>query len=394
MRSAAAVHGHVHHAAPPAIRWPSHFFFEYLLVLPLGAALAIVWANTDPESYYRTAYSIAFFVNEVAMALFFGWITKEIVEGTAPGGLFHPWRRVLLPVACAAAGIGASLVVYDLVFAALGAPMLGPGWPVLCAIDLAAAYFFARVIFGRHPAVTFLLLMGIAANGIGFVALALFYPMRDAHLGLAALLMAAAIAIAVLLRAGRVRTFWPYVIGGGTLSWLALYAGGFHTAFALVPIVALLPHAARDPGFFVDAPAGARDALDRFERWCRMPAQVSLLLFGFVNAGVPFRALELDGGQWAVPVALAVGRPAGVLAAIALALAAGVHVPRRVHWRALIVLALLSGVGFTLALFFASAVFPAGQLLNETRIGTLLSLSAAPLALAAARLLRVGRFGS
>jgi len=51
----------------------------------------------------------------------------------------------------------------------------------------------------------------------------------------------------------------------------------------------------------------------------------------------------------------------------------------------------VSGVGFTLALFFAGSVFPAGQLLSETKMGALLTLAAAPLALGAARLLGVGR---
>ena len=65
----------------------------------------------------------------------------------------------------------------------------------------------------------------------------------------------------VKLRRRRIRTFWPYVAGAGAVSWLALWRGGFHPALALVPIVPFLPHAARDPGLFVEAPADAHDAL-------------------------------------------------------------------------------------------------------------------------------------
>ena len=74
------------------------FATEYLLALPLGALIALVWANTNAEGYYRLAHATAFFVNDVLMVAFFGLITKEIVEATAPGGVLHPWRRAALPV--------------------------------------------------------------------------------------------------------------------------------------------------------------------------------------------------------------------------------------------------------------------------------------------------------
>jgi NhaA family Na+:H+ antiporter len=51
-----------------------------------------------------------------------------------------------------------------------------------------------------------------------------------------------------------------------------------------------------------------------------------------------------------------------------------------------------SGIGFTVALFFASAAFPRGPLLNETKIGALLSVGGAGIAFVAAMVLRAGRF--
>jgi hypothetical protein len=36
-----------------------------------------VWVNAAPESYYRFTFSIAFVVNDVAIALSFGLMTKE-----------------------------------------------------------------------------------------------------------------------------------------------------------------------------------------------------------------------------------------------------------------------------------------------------------------------------
>jgi Na+:H+ antiporter, NhaA family len=371
----------------PRLSW---FAVEHLLVLPLGALIALVWANTGPESYFRLTSAMTFLVNDVAMVVFFGLITKEVVESTVPGGVLHPWRRALLPVI---ASVGATVVpalIYMNFVDWMDEPTLALGWPVTFATDLAFSYFVARFIFYRHPAIPFLLLLGISANALGFVMLALFYPTRDLHLAGGAVLMAAALGLAAAWRRARVKSFWPYILGSGVLSWCALFWGGLHPALALVPIVPFLPHAARDPGLFVDARPGARDALSRFETWSRYPAQAALFFFGLVNAGVPLRALE--PGTVGVAVATVTGRPLGILAAAGIALAAGLHLPRGIGWRELIVVGFAAAIGFGVGLFFSAAVFPPSQLLSETQMGVLLSLAGAPLAIAAARLLGVGRF--
>jgi len=44
------------------------FVVDRSLLLPLGAAIAMAWANTAAESYFRFSHAIAFPVNEIAMA--------------------------------------------------------------------------------------------------------------------------------------------------------------------------------------------------------------------------------------------------------------------------------------------------------------------------------------
>ena len=360
-------------------------------MLPLGASIALAWVNTAPESYFRFTLAIAFAVNGIAMVFFFAVITKEVVEATTPGGVLHPWRRTLLPVVAAVAATAIPALLHVGVVDALDEPMLAIAWPVAFATDLAVSYFIARLIFGgRHPVIPFLLLIGIASGVFGFVAVAAFNPMRDLHLGIGALLMAVAIGVAGVLRRARVRSFWPYTLAGGGASWWALFLAGFDPALALVPIMPFLPHATRDPGFFVDAPPDAKDTLNRFEIWWRHPAQAALFFFGLVNAGVPFRALE--AGTWGLPIAVIAGKPLGVLIGAGVAVAAGLHLPRRLGARELIVVGFIAAIGFSLGLFFCAALFPPGQLRAEISMGVLLSLAAAPLALISARVLRVGRF--
>jgi Na+:H+ antiporter, NhaA family len=366
------------------------FATEYLLALPLGAVIALVWANTDAESYYRLAHATAFFVNDVLMVAFFGLITKEIVEATAPGGVLHPWRRAALPVL---ASLGITIVpvlVFAILVRVFDEPMLVRGWTTVLAVDLALGYFVARIIFGKHPAVPFFLLLAISANGLGFIALALADPIKEVRLGVAVTLMLAAVGTAFGLRRQKVTTFWPYVIVGGGLSWSALFFGGFHPALALLPVVPFLPHAARDPGFFVDAAPRATDPLNRLELWSRHPAQVALFAFGLVNAGVPFRVLE--PGVWSLPLATLIAKPVGLLLGVALGAAIGLHLPRGLHRRDLMPIGFISATGFTMALFFATTTIGSGQLLAELKIGAITSIGGCVVAIAIARALQVGRF--
>jgi Na+:H+ antiporter, NhaA family len=380
-----------HHRVWRTVPRLSRFALEHLLLLPLGALIALVWVNMRPESYYRFTYAISFGVNDVAMAFFFALITKEVVEATAPGGVLHPWRRALLPVIAA---IGATVIpafVHLQLVDALDEPMLAVGWPVSLATDLAMAYFIARVIFSAgHPVIPFLLLLGIASDAVGFLTVALFNPMRELHLTSGVLILAAAIGIAIGLRRSRVRSFWPYLLAAGGLSWYGFFWSGVHPALALVPIMPLLPHAARDPGFFVDALPNAKDTLSRFEISWRYPAQVALFLFGLVNAGVPMGALE--EGTWGLPIAVLVGKPIGVLIGAGVATLIGLHPPHRVGWRDLTVAGLTAAMGFSVGLFFCAALLPPGQLRSEMSMGALLSLAGGPLAVVCARVLRVGRF--
>ena len=381
---------HAAHARPARLPRLWHFAAEYLLLLPLGAAVALVWANIAPESYFRMAFGVDFLVNDVAMVLFFGLIMKEVAEATVPGGVLHPWRRALLPLV-AAAGL---TVLPALAFAAavplFGEPRLRDGWPVIFAIDLAFGYFIARAIFGRHPVIPFFVLLAICANALGILALAVASgaELRPEYFFV---LMAAAIGVAWALRRNRVKSFWPYILVGGALSWSALHFGGFEPALALVPIVPFLPHARRDPGFFVDAPPTFHDALSRFEMWCRHPAQVALLLFGLVNAGVPLKALYW--GTWSMPLAAVIVKPLGLLFGVWVALSLGMHLPQRVGWRELGVVGFIATIGFTVALFFASATLGPGPTLSAIKMSALVSLCGGVLAYGAARLLRTGRFG-
>jgi NhaA family Na+:H+ antiporter len=358
------------------------------MIVGLGALLAIAWANAYAESYFRSSYALMFAVNDVGMALFFGLVTKEVVEATLPGGALHTWRRVMLPVVAGVGGMLGAILAYA-VFLSLGdeASVLARGWPVACATDIAFSYFVARAL--GHPGIPFLLLMGITVDALSLLIVEVQYPIAEVH-RVGMLLLAVSVGASLALRRFRVRSFWPYLLVGGGTSWAGLFLSGLHPALALVPIIPFMPHAARDPGFFVDTPPGFRDALSRFEYTVKHPVSVVLFLFGLVNAGVPFQGSGT--GTWSVLVAALAGKPLGISAAVALALAAGLHLPHRVGWRDVIVLAFIAAIGFTFSLFLATTTFALGPVLIEAKTGAVLTITGALLALGTSWLLRVGRF--
>jgi len=363
------------------------FVNDRFLWLPLGALIALIWANTQGETYFAFAHALAFPVNEIGMALFLGLITQEAVEATMPGGALHTWRRWSLPVIAAAGGLAGAAFFYLGFVSWRHEAVLVQAWPVACAIDVAAGYYVLKTIVGRGGALSFLVVTGIVTNAAGLLILALWPAFTMGHLG-GAVLLVVAVSLAAMMRRSKVRAFWPYLAVCGTLSWVAFYWAGVHPALALVPIVPFLPHQPRGLELFADR--GADDTVRHAEHTWTAVVQVILFLFGLANAGVLLRGY--DTGTWAILAAALVGRPVGVLAAVALALAGGLHLPRHVGWRELTIIALATSTGFTFALFAATSFLPTGAVLAQVKVGALATVGGAAATFGLARMMRVGKF--
>jgi NhaA family Na+:H+ antiporter len=360
--------------------------FDRFLLLPIGALIAVVWANTAAESYFVMARRLSFSVNEIGMAFFFALMAQEVTEAVMPGGALHSWRRWTLPLVAAIGGIVGAVTVYIGYVQLSYEYSLISAWPIACAIDAAATYYVLRTILPRSAAVPFALLIAIVTDVVALVIVAPRHLVFEERVG-GATLMLGALGLAALLRVTRVRAFWPYLFVCGALSWLAFYWEGLHPAFALIPIVPFLKHEPRPVDIFVDPPDD--DAVHHAEHEWHLIVQPVLFLFGLVNAGVALKAY--DTGSWAMLLAQLVGRPAGILLAVGAATAAGLHLPGHMRWRELLVVAFATSTGFAVALFLATGVLATGPVLAQAKIGVLGSASGLVMALIAARLLRVGK---
>jgi NhaA family Na+:H+ antiporter len=351
------------------------------LLLVFGAVAALAWANIDATSYLYASHALQFVVNDVAMVFFFALATKEVVEAMLPGGPLASPRQAGLPIFAAVGGMIAPALMFLAGARLLNQQGLTSGWAIPCATDIAFSYLAARLIFPKSsPAIPFLLLLAIADDALGLIVLAIFYPSAPLELGLLAMGVVPALALAWAMRRYGITNFWWYFAVPGVFCWAGLFAGGVHPALALVPIIPFLPAAHS---------GGGVAALKHFEHIWRHPVQIILFFFGLANAGVPLSSIGAP--TWLVMGGLIVGKPIGIVGMTLLAEQIGFRRAKALNVRSLIVVGAAAGVGFTVALFFATAAFRPGVVLDQAKMGALLSFLAAPLAIVLARLLRLPR---
>jgi NhaA family Na+:H+ antiporter len=103
---------------------------------------------------------------------------------------------------------------------------------------------------------------------------------------------------------------------------------------------------------------------------------VIMPLFAFVNAGVVFTGgLSEVFSSFSLNIALGlfIGKVIGVSLFSWLFVRVGIaKLPRQVSWIHIIGLGFLGGIGFTMSLFISNLAFPAGEILNQAKIGILI----------------------
>lgn len=377
----------------------------YSIPLIGGVVCAVLWANVEPHSYHAFIHyspfghhdhrNLHFLMNDLFMVLFFGIAAKEITEACLPGGSLNPPGKAVNPLLGTLGGVFGPIGVYFLYVAVTGADDISRGWGIPTATDIALAWLVARVAFGHgHPAISYLLLLAVADDGLGLGIIAIFYPDPEHPVAPAFLvLVAAAMVLAFVLRKRKIFSYWPYLLGPGVLSWLGLYLAHLHPALAFVAVVPFMPSQGFDEGLFVeDGVVPKEDTLNHFEHAFKLPVDFGLFGFGLVNAGVALG--DVGDATWAVLVALVVGKTVGIFAFSWVGTLLGYPLPTGMNNRSLFVAGLTAALGLTVALFVSGVAFPdttpAGAAIQgAAKMGALLSAAVAPVVLIVARILRV-----
>lgn len=373
--------------------------------------------HVDEAGVAHRTLTLQYLIKEVFMALFFAMAGKEVWEGFALKDGALRGRKAATPLIATAGGILGPIGVYLLLAWFMGSTTFDAiqnGWAIPTATDIAFSVIFGQMVFGaNHPALKFLLLLAIADDAIGLAILAAFYPSGELQLEWL-LLSAGAVAIAYVVfnwlplyldKTKRTTTastwvkktfgFWPYVVGG-CISWYAFQESGIHPALGLLPIIVAIPHADHDFGLLSSAEADEKDFLNQLEHKSEGFVRIVLFFFSFLNAGVVISTV--GEATWAVLLGLIIGKPVGIFlfgmfGARVLRLGLpetevdGVMISMKP--KDLFVLGFVAAIGFTVALFVSTVAFPAGSIQDDAKLGALLSLGAALIALVFGRLLKV-----
>ncbi|MEC7764351.1 MAG: Na+/H+ antiporter NhaA [Pseudomonadota bacterium] len=427
-----------------------NFIANYSVLLVGGALIALVWANLDGESYRQFvhyplwfngwvgldlhAWDAAFgpaagrfetgdvervltvqaLVNDLLMAFFFAFAGKEVWEALILKRGALRGRKAATPLIATLGGMIGPVVIFLGLATLMGSDVydaVARGWAVPTASDIAFSYVVGRLVFGAgHPALRFLLLLAIADDAGGLIILALFYPPGDFAPEWLAVAVLASLTVYLAFNwlprrmdrgdQTRARSTWvrlnlkwyPYVIAG-LISLVAFTQSGLHPALGLLPIIPAIPHADRAFGIFAEAETHLHDVLNQIEHALQIPVEVILFLFGLVNAGVVLTAVAEP--TWLVLGGLVIGKPLGVvLFGLVAARLLRLGLPEGMRVADLMIVGLVAGIGFTVALFFAAVAFDPGPLQDAAKIGALFSLVAALAAVVAGKLLKVEKRGA
>lgn len=392
------------------------------VVLLIATLCALVWANSPWADAYDALWhlpvgfsiggitftqSLHFLINDALMTVFFLVVGLEIRREIHEGALSNR-RAAALPVVAAAGGVAAPALIY----AALNSPATLHGWAVPTATDIAFAVGVLALLGKRIPATVRILLLALAIidDIVAILVIALFYSEGINATGL--WIAASGIAGVLVFQQLGVRSAYPYILPGAVL-WSGLLVAGVHPTLAGVALGLLTP--VRPVSGREDPLGKLSAALDDFGRhrhepqhatlnlmrpmWQLQRARLEILppvvrvqatlhpwvaygimpLFALANAGVSLDGLGFtDDASRAVGlgiiVGLVLGKPLGIVLSSWLAVRLGVcELPRSLSWRGVLLVGLLGGIGFTMAVFIANLAFGEPELLAAAKLAVLLA---------------------
>jgi len=354
------------------------------MLLLLGAAVALVWANSRWGDSYaalvdlqvgpaslKLDLTLGVWAADALLAVFFFVVGLELKHELVLGSLSKV-REAVVPAAAALGGMVVPALIFVIVnsFAAEGSLK---GWGIPMATDIAFALAVLAVVGRSLPVAlrAFLLTLAVVDDLGAIAVIAIFYSDKFSLLWfLAALATFAAYALAMRLRITSPFIYVPLVI----LGWYFTYRSGVHATISGV-VFGFLTRVRPDPG-------EARAPADRMTHLVGpISAGLCVPLFAFFAAGVDFRSIGLLDSL-ATPVAigillgLVVGKPVGILAAAWLtARFTRATLSPDLAWRDVGAIGVLAGIGFTVALLITELAYKTDEALLESAKVAVLSAS-------------------
>lgn len=390
-------------------------------ILLISTIAALVISNSPLVHIYESAWETSIglnvgsldyarsfrdWVNDGLMTLFFFLVALELKRELVLGELNQP-RKAAFSIAAAVGG----MVMPASIYLALQSGQPGEqGWGTVMATDTAFVIGCLALLGTRIPKSlrVFMLSLAIVDDIGAILVVAIGY---SGNIGWGALLVAG---IGILMVRAMsligIRSFPLYILIGITI-WAAVDASGVHATISGV-ILGLMTPARRwvsDERLYailgqaIAHPANAEDGGDTRDRDTLQMAEIAaretlspverielalhpwvgfviMPLFAFGNAGLPL-TLSYLGSPVTVAIFLGfvVGKPVGVMLFSWMAVQLGIAVrPADLGWKTLAGGSLLTGIGFTMALFIANLAFTQ-ELIDSAKLGIFLASMASAL---------------
>jgi Na+:H+ antiporter, NhaA family len=390
-------------------------------LLLFASIAALLWSNISPEGYAHfwhkeftltigsasLSHSLAHWVNDGLMTLFFFTVGLEIKREMLVGALSDP-RRAALPVAAAIGGMIFPALIY---WWFNGGTNSMSGWGIPIATDIAFSLAILSTLGRRIPfgIRIFLTAFAIADDLGAILVIALFYT-PEIHLSY---LFGGIGACAVLFVMNRfwVRNPLGYLIMGLIL-WYMVAHSGLHATITGVIVSMFIPARSRyntdvfmklvrerlehikcdgdECGYTIMVNRTHLDAVHSINVACSLVetplqrmehamepwvAYLILPLFALANAGVVLGALDLGAAALhpvtlGVIFGLALGKPVGIILFTWLTTKIlRVKLITGATWSMILGVGFLGGIGFTMSLFIGALSFTEPVYQEYAKIG-------------------------
>lgn len=404
------------------IREPFEQFFKLessSAILLLGATLlALIMANSPLQEEYLNFWEehlvlgildfeldkpLILWINDGLMAIFFFVIGLEIKREIITGEL-STMRKAALPVIAALGGAVLPVILFKVLH---GDGPGADGWGVPMATDIAFTLGILKLLGNRVPLglKVFLTAFAIVDDLAAVFVIAIFYShsIEWDYLGIACFLSV------LLFTANLFRAYNKYIFFiTGAIIWVLFLESGIHPTMAGIVVAFSIPIKRKvslrlhmetllasaeifkntDPDrmLMTNAELNAIDAIEEVTTEMQSPLQhlenrlhgwvlyVIMPVFALANAGVVIAGWE--GFQeplvWHITVSMVGGKLIGISVFSLLAVRLGLaSLPAGTTSMQIIGVALLGGLGFTMALFIAQLAYGSGAILESAKLGIL-----------------------
>lgn len=308
-------------------------------------------------------YSIAAWINDGLMAIFFLLVGLEIKRELVEGELSSP-RKAALPILAA---IGGAIIPATIYIFFNHNQETHHGWAIPMATDIAFALAVINLLGKRVPVAlkVFLAALAIVDDLLAILVIAFFYS-SDLH---TTYMLYAAIGMAVLIAFNRfgVKQIWLYMIPG-VFIWYFVHHSGIHATIAGVLVAMTLP----------TTPDDKESPLEKLEHLLLKPVNFIIVpLFALANTNITFQS-EMIGGLSSpmglgIILGLVVGKTVGIFMTSWICVKSGLaQLPEMTKWSHIVGVGMLGGIGFTMSIFVSLLSFDDALHIEEAKLAVLI----------------------